>query len=129
VKGFDCSWCRIGDKHLEERSALALEEVVRGERVSRFCYLGDIIEKEGGSDGAIAGKIAKGWRKYKMLSPLLGSRSIPKSVKGKLYAACVRSCMLYGSETWTITLEGQRRLELTDRQMIRMCGVTLKNRI
>jgi hypothetical protein len=61
VKGFECSRCRVGDKHLEERSALELEEGVRVERVSGFYYLGDITEEEGGSDGAIAGRIAKGY--------------------------------------------------------------------
>ena len=31
--------------------------------------------------------------------------------------------MLYGSETWAVTVEGQRRMERTEMQMVRsMCG-------
>jgi hypothetical protein len=59
VRDFECSRCRIGGKQEEVRSALELEEGVMVERVSRFCYLGDIIDEEGGADGAIAGRIAK----------------------------------------------------------------------
>jgi hypothetical protein len=85
VRNFDFSQCRKDDKSETESSSLELEQGVILERVGRFCYLGDIIEEEGGADGAIAGRIAKGWGKYKMLSPLLGSSSILRSVKGKLY--------------------------------------------
>ncbi len=59
MRDFECSRCRIGGKQEEVRSALELEEGVMVERVSRFCYLGDIIDEEGGADGAIAGRIAE----------------------------------------------------------------------
>ena len=38
--------------------------------------------------------------------------------------------MAYGSETWALTVENQRRLERAERQMLkRICGGTLKERI
>ena len=50
-------------------------------------------------------------------------------VKGELYAACVRSVMLYGSETWPIKVEGSQRLHCNEISMIRwMCGVTMRDR-
>ena len=50
-------------------------------------------------------------------------------MKGKIYEACVQSVMMYGSETWAMRVEDMRRLERTERMMVRwMCGVTLKDR-
>ena len=40
-------------------------------------------------------------------------------MKARLYTACVRSCLLYGSETWVVTKENQRKLESTENRMIR----------
>ncbi len=50
-------------------------------------------------------------------------------LKGKVYAACVRTVMIYGSETWVMNVEQQRRLERVKMQMVRwMCGVSLRER-
>ena len=50
-------------------------------------------------------------------------------VKGRVYEACVRSCMMYGGETWALIGESERKLESTEMRMVRlMCGVRLKDR-
>ena len=36
----------------------------------------------------------------------------------ELYAACIRSVMLYGSETWPIKVEGSQRLHRNEMSMI-----------
>ena len=57
------------------------------------------------------------------------AKSTSMQVRGKLYTACVRSCMIYGSETWALSVENQRRLERTEMQMLRrICGVTLRDK-
>ena len=35
-----------------------------------------------------------------------------------MYTACVRSCLLYGSETWALTKVYQRKLENTENRII-----------
>ena len=46
-----------------------------------------------------------------------------------LNSACVRSVILYGSETWAVKEEDIRRLKRTEKAMIRwMCGVSLNDR-
>ena len=51
-------------------------------------------------------------------------------VTGKLYSACVKSCMIHGNETWALTVERQKRLDRTEIQMLRrICSVTLKERL
>ena len=47
-------------------------------------------------------RIRLGWEKFKEFSPLLTSRVFSHKMKGKLYAAGVRSVMLYGSEVWPL---------------------------
>ena len=50
-------------------------------------------------------------------------------MKGRVFEACVRSVVLYGSETWAVKEEDLTRLERNDMRMVRwMCGVTLKDR-
>ena len=57
------------------------------------------------------------------------SRVFTHRMKGKLYQACVRSVMLYGSETWPLKEEDIARIARTDMQMIRwMCRVSLLDR-
>ena len=68
--------------------------------------------------------------KFRALAPLMCAQSTPMALRSKLYSACVRSCMVYGSETWAVTVENQRRLESAERQMLKkICGGTLKQRI
>ena len=81
------------------------------ERVDKLCYLGDMIYAGGGVDTAVSAIIINGWRKFRELLPLLTLKGTSLRLKGKLYAACVRSVMLYGSETWVIKKEDERRCE------------------
>ena len=42
---------------------------------------------------------------------------------------CVRSSMIYGSETWAMNAEQLQRLDRTEMRMVRwMCGVSLRER-
>ena len=50
-------------------------------------------------------------------------------LKGKVYGACVRSSMIYGSETWTVNAELEAKLERAEMRMVRwMCGVSLREK-
>ena len=43
---------------------------------------------------------------------------------------CVRSAMVYGSETWAMNVEQSARLERTEMRMVRwMRGVSLRDRV
>ena len=58
------------------------------------------------------------------------ARGASLKVKGKMYKACVRSVMVYGSETWPMKVEDMHRLERAENMIVRwICGVTLKNKI
>jgi hypothetical protein len=50
-------------------------------------------------------------------------------VKGKVYESCVRSSMIYGSETWPMKAEHESKLQTNDMRMIRwICGMSLRDK-
>ena len=99
------------------------------EVVDKFCYLGDMLDAGGGAESSTVTRVRSGWKKFRELLPLLTTKAISLKVKGELYAACVRSVMLYGSETWSIKVEESQRSHRNEMSMIRwMCGVTMRDR-
>ena len=68
------------------------------EVVDKFCYLGDMLDAGGGAKSSTVTRVRNGWEKFRELLPLLTTRAISLKVKGELYAACVCSVMLYGSD-------------------------------
>ncbi len=69
------------------------------------------------------------WKKFWELSGVLRRRGVSLKLKGKVSAACVRSVRIYGSETWVMNVEQQRRLERVEMRMVLwMCGVSLRER-
>jgi len=99
------------------------------ETVQSFCYLGDVLQSDGGCDIAVTERVRKGWFKFRELSGVLCNRRLPLGMKGVLYRSCVRTVLTYGSETWPLKKENEDALLRTERRMIRMmCGVTLKDK-
>jgi len=63
-------------------------------------------------------------------TPILACRGISHATRGHVYNACVRSVMLYASETWPVTNEDIRRFERNDVMMIRwICSAKLSDKI
>ena len=99
------------------------------EVVDKFCYLGDMLDAGGGAESSTVTRVRSGWKKFRELLPLLTTKAISLKVEGELYAACVRSVMLYGRETCPIKVEESQRLHRNEMSMIRwMCGVTMRDR-
>ena len=72
-------------------------------------------------------RVRFGWVKFRECGELLSSRRFSLKVKGMVYRSCVRSVMLYGSETWCLRENEMEILRRTERAMVRvMCGVKLK---
>ena len=125
---FECAVCR-GENVVRERQERVVLAGESFECVQEFCYLGDVICSGGGADASSVARIRSGWKKFRELLPLLTMRGFSLRQKGRLYAACVRSVMLYGSETWAVKEEDTRRLERTEMRMARwMCGASLSDR-
>ena len=68
--------------------------------------------------------------KWREISGLLCNKGIPLKNRAKVYAACIRSAMLYGAETWPLTKRLESTLVKSDRRMMRlMAGVRLQDRM
>ena len=64
--------------------------------------------------------------KFRECGELLLGRRFSLKMKGMVYRSCVRSAMLYGSETWCFRENEMIILRRTERAMARsMCGVKL----
>ena len=101
----------------------------RLEIVKSFCYVGDVIEAGGGVQAAVASRILCAWKNFMELKPILSRKGLSLKVKGRVYGACVRRVMLYGSETWGTMKENKLKMERTETQKVRMmCGVRLLER-
>ena len=87
--------------------------------VESFCYLGDMLSAGGGCMTAAIARCKSAWAKFRQLLPLLTARSLAPKLKGRLYSSCVRSAMLYASETWPMSSAALQRLRRNDRYMIR----------
>ena len=67
-----------------------------------------------------------GWVKFKECGELLNSKGFLLKTKGMAYRSCVRSAMLYWSETWCLKENEIASLRRTERKMVKaMCGVKL----
>ena len=57
---------------------------------------------------------------------LLNLKRFSLKIKGMVYQSCVKSAMLYGSETWCVRENEMAALRRTERAMVRaICGAKL----
>ena len=127
AQSFVCRVCKGQEKDEIREKSLDMGDGTTLEWVGKFCYLGDMINANGGADSAVAARISAGWKKFREMLPFLTNKAVPLTLKVKVYKSCVRSCMLYGSETWAMKAEHERKMDRAEMRMIRwMCGVSLK---
>ena len=128
VPNFKCRRC-LHPQEVNEAAKMIKLGNSDYEVVDQFCYLGDMLSAGGGAQASSIMRVRSGWKKFRELLPLLTFRMFSHRMEGRLYAACVRSVMLYGSETWPVKEEEVCRLEHTEMQMVRwMCNVSLRDR-
>ena len=75
------------------------------EIVSEFCYLGEVIRQTGGCTDAVSAPIGSACKAFHKLLPILTNKGISLANRRKVFKACVRSVVLYGSETWSLSTE------------------------
>ena len=99
------------------------------ETINRFCYLGDRINASGGCEAAVTARVRIGWVRFRECGELLLGNRFPLKMKGKVYHCCLRSAILYGSETWYLNENEKAILRRTERAMVRaMCGQKVVDR-
>ena len=100
------------------------------DEVNEFCYLGDFLSCDGGSERAVKARVALAWRKWKEISSLLCNQHIPLRVRASIYISCIRGVMLYEAESWNLNQRLLFQLRSSDRRMLRyMCGISKMDNI
>ena len=64
-------------------------------------------------------RIGSAWKTFHELLPISQNKGISLVNRGKVFKACVRSVLLYGSETWPLPTEDLSRIKRCDHAMIR----------
>ena len=89
-----------------------------------FRGAGDMLDTDGGCDSTVTTRVRFAWKKFHKYLPILTGKGFSLKLKGKVYATCVRSCLMHGSETWPKKVEHELKMNRTEMSMIRwMCGV------
>ena len=116
---FRCRRCMDGDSaQVVLLREVELEPGVKVECVPKFCYLGDTLGSGGGVVGAAGAGVGCAWAGFGELSPILTVRDASYRIKGRIYSACVRSVLIYGTEAWAMKAADLRSLEGTERVMV-----------
>ena len=65
-----------------------------------FLLFGDRLKTSGGSEAEVIARMGIGWIKFRECGELLYGRRFLLEIKERIPKSCVRSAMLFGSETW-----------------------------
>ncbi|MEB2589631.1 reverse transcriptase domain-containing protein, partial [Bacillus cereus] len=89
------------------------------EPVSKFKYLGVILTNENYIKEEIKSRLNSGNACYFSLHKLLSSRLISKKLKVKIYKTVILPVVLYGCETWSLTLKEEHKLRVFENKILR----------
>ena len=99
------------------------------EEVSKYTYLGQEIWPDGNQVQEIKRKTQAGWAAFSRYKDILTDKTMPNCLKRKLFNQCILPAITYGSETWTLNKDMERKLKTTQRSMERMMlGYTRRDR-
>ena len=89
------------------------------ETTQTFKYLGSTVTNDNRMDKEIEERIGTGNRCAFALGKVLRSRNISRRTKIRVYNIIIRPTVLYGCETWTLTKERKRKLEVFENSILR----------
>ena len=89
------------------------------ERVEEFKYLGTTLTNQNSIQEEIKSRLKSPNACYYSVQNLLSSRLLSKNLKIKIYRTIVLPVVLYGCETWSLTLREERRLRVFENRVLR----------
>jgi hypothetical protein len=89
------------------------------ENVAQFKYLGTIVTNQNLIQEEIKRRLNSGNACYNSVQNLLSSRLLSKNVKIRIYKTMILHLVLYGCETWSLTLREEHRLRVFENRVLR----------
>jgi len=89
------------------------------ERVEEFKYLGTSLTDQNSIPEEIKRRMRLGNACYHLVQNLLSSRLLSKNLKIKVYRTIILPIVLYGCETWSLTLREERKLRVFENMVLR----------
>jgi hypothetical protein len=87
--------------------------------VTKFKYLGATLTNQNDIHDEIKSRLNSGNACYYSVQNLLSSRLILKNLKIKIYKSVILPAVLYGCETWSLTLREEHRLRIFENRVLR----------
>ena len=70
--------------------------------------------------------MTKAWSKCRELSGVICDKKVPTKLKILIYQTVIRSTLLYGCETWPMSVKDKKRMATTEMRIVRWAmGVSL----
>jgi len=89
------------------------------ERVEEFKYLGITLTNQNSIQEEIKSRLKSGNACYHLVQNLLSSSLLAKILKIRIYKTTILPFVLYGCETWSLTLREEHRLRVLDNRVLR----------
>ena len=90
------------------------------EKVEVFKYFGTTLTNQNSIPEEIKSRLRSGNACHHSVQNLLSSRLLSKNLKIKIYRTIILPVVLYGCETWSLTLREERKLRVFENMVLRI---------
>jgi len=98
-------------------------------RVEEFKYLGTTLTNQNSIPEEIKSRLRSGNACYYSVQNLLSSRLLSKNLKIKIYRTIILPVVLYRCETWSLTLQEERKLSVSENMVLRRIIVPRRDEV
>jgi len=89
------------------------------ERAELFKYFGTTLTNKNSIQEEIESRLKSGNACYHSMQNILSFRLLSKNLKIQIYRTIILPVVLYGCETWSLTLREERRLRVFENRVLR----------
>jgi hypothetical protein len=104
---------KIGQKHSIKTANRSFEDV------AKFKYLRTTLTDQNYMHKENKRRLNSGNTCYRLVQSLLPSRLLSRNLKIKIYRTIIPPVVLYGCETWSLTLREEHRLSVFENRVLR----------